>query len=108
MKSMYRRTSTTTLWHRTNQWKREIYQDKATRFYYAYTQKTGMLISALSFGGGMDSSEPITAKEEKRREWRLFLLIVDVLFPIMSVLKISGFGFSIWMSQIFAVPPTIG
>src|SRR5690625_6166232 len=79
MKSMYRRTSTTTLWNRTNQWKLEIYQDKATRFYYAYTQKTGMLISVLSFGGGMDSSEPITAKEEKRREWRLFLFIVVFL-----------------------------
>jgi len=105
---MYRRTSTTTLWNRTNQWKLEIYQDKATRFYYAYTQKTGMLISVLSFGGGMDSSEPITAKEEKRREWRLFLFIVVFLFPILSVILVAGFGFSIWMYQLFAGPPTVG
>lgn len=56
----------------------------------------------------MDSSEPITAKEEKRREWRLFLFIVVFLFPILSVVIVAGFGFTIWMYQLFAGPPSVG
>ncbi|MDQ2076722.1 periplasmic nitrate reductase, NapE protein [Marinimicrobium sp. ABcell2] len=56
----------------------------------------------------MSSSEPLTPKEEKRREWRLFLFIIILLFPILSVMIVGGFGFSVWMYQLVAGPPTVG
>lgn len=44
-------------------------------------------------------------KEQKRREWRLFLFIVVFLFPILSVALVGAYGFAIWMYQLLAGPP---
>lgn len=44
-------------------------------------------------------------KDQKRREWRLFLFIVVFLFPILAVALVGAYGFTIWMYQLLAGPP---
>ncbi len=41
----------------------------------------------------------------KAREWRLFLFIVVFLFPLLSVMLVGAYGFSIWMYQLVMGPP---
>jgi len=47
-------------------------------------------------------------RDEKRKEWRLFIFIVVFLFPILTVLLVSAMGFSIWFYQLLAGPPGAG
>lgn len=42
----------------------------------------------------------------KSQELRAFLLLAVVLFPILSVAIVGGYGFLIWMSQLFLGPPS--
>ena len=42
----------------------------------------------------------------KREERRAFLLLAVVLFPVLSVAIVGGYGFFVWMYQIIAGPPT--
>ncbi len=44
-------------------------------------------------------------KEEKQQELNLFLFIVVVLFPLLSIVLMGGYGFVIWMSQLLMGPP---
>ncbi len=41
----------------------------------------------------------------KAKETRLFLFLVIFLFPILSVAIVGGYGFLVWIIQIFAGPP---
>ncbi|WP_028021625.1 trimethylamine N-oxide reductase system protein TorE [Enterovibrio calviensis] len=43
--------------------------------------------------------------EKQSYEWRAFLFITVFLFPILSVMLIGGYGFAIWMSQVFFFGP---
>lgn len=43
----------------------------------------------------------------KKEELRVFLFITIVLFPVLSLIIVSGLGFSIWISQIFFGPPSV-
>ena len=45
---------------------------------------------------------PVTKAEERRA----FVLLAVVLFPALSVAVVGGYGFLVWMYQIFAGPPT--
>ena len=48
-----------------------------------------------------------TGQPSKRRELTLFLFITVVLFPILSVMIVGGYGFLVWFWQMFvAGPPT--
>jgi len=47
-----------------------------------------------------------TGQPSKRRELTLFLFITVVLFPILSVMIVGGYGFAVWIYQMFAGPPT--
>ena len=51
-----------------------------------------------------------TASEEKQRkteEWRTWLFFTVFLAPIAAVLIVTGWGFLVWMWQVFvAGPPT--
>jgi nitrate reductase NapE len=40
-------------------------------------------------------------------ELKTFLLITVVLAPVLAVLIVSGFGFSIWISQLIMGPPGV-
>lgn len=42
---------------------------------------------------------------DKRVERRMFLFITVVLFPLLSVLLVGGYGFLIWISQMIWGPP---
>ena len=46
----------------------------------------------------MDES---TKKDEKR----MFLFITVVLFPILTVMLIGGYGFAVWILQMIYGPP---
>ncbi len=38
-------------------------------------------------------------------ELKVFLLITVILAPVLAVVIVSGFGFSIWISQLIMGPP---
>ncbi len=42
---------------------------------------------------------------DKKRELLGFLFLTVVLAPVLSVVLVGGYGFSIWMYQIIAGPP---
>ncbi|MBP2292062.1 periplasmic nitrate reductase, NapE protein [Azospirillum rugosum] len=41
----------------------------------------------------------------KRREIAMFLLLAVVIWPILSVAIVGGYGFLVWMSQLIMGPP---
>ena len=41
----------------------------------------------------------------RRRERAAFLLLTAVLFPLLAVLIVAGYGFAVWVYQMFAGPP---
>ena len=45
------------------------------------------------------------ADNRKSKETRLFLFLVACLFPILSVMIVGGYGFTVWMYQLIAGPP---
>jgi nitrate reductase NapE len=47
----------------------------------------------------------MTATVSKAKETRLFLFLVIFLFPILSVAIVGGYGFLVWIVQIFTGPP---
>lgn len=47
-----------------------------------------------------------TGQPSKRSELTLFLFITVVLFPILSVMIVGGYGFAVWIWQMFNGPPT--
>lgn len=44
----------------------------------------------------------------KRGERRVFLFITVILFPVLSVILVGGYGLVIWMLQLFFGPPGAG
>ncbi len=42
---------------------------------------------------------------ERRAELRAFGFLAFILAPILSVIIVAGFGFVIWIWQMFAGPP---
>jgi len=61
---------------------------------------------------GNRSDENLSSTEDlrlrRKQEWRLFLFIVVLLFPLLSVALVGTYGFSIWMYQLIAGPPGVG
>lgn len=43
--------------------------------------------------------------EKRSLEWKAFLFITVVLFPVLSVVLVGGYGFIIWMLQVFFLGP---
>lgn len=46
--------------------------------------------------------EPVS----KSSEMRMFLFLAVLLAPILSVVLVGGYGFTIWMSQLLLGPPS--
>lgn len=46
-----------------------------------------------------------TGQPSKRKELTLFLFITVVLFPVLSVMIVGGYGFAVWIWQMFNGPP---
>lgn len=53
------------------------------------------------------SIEPSSAESlpSKADETRAFLFLTVVLFPVLAVLTVAGFGFAVWLWQLYAGPP---
>jgi len=49
------------------------------------------------------NEEPSTPT--RLQELRAFLLLSVVMAPVLAVLVVSGWGFLVWMYQLFAGPP---
>lgn len=43
---------------------------------------------------------------DKARERLAFLLLTVVFFPLTAVLIVAGYGFLVWIYQMFAGPPS--
>lgn len=43
--------------------------------------------------------------ETRSLEWKSFLIISVVLFPVLSVALVGGYGFLIWFMQVFFMGP---
>lgn len=58
----------------------------------------------------MDAGPPAVSPTlaERRREAITFLLLAVVLFPLLAVIVVSGFGFIVWMSQLLWLGPPSG
>src|SRR5690606_9263394 len=46
-----------------------------------------------------------TGQRGERRARLLFLVITVLLFPLRSVMIVGGYGFAVWVYQMFAGPP---
>lgn len=44
---------------------------------------------------------------EKNEERNAFLFLTVVLFPVLSVALVGGYGFAIWISQLLMGPPGV-
>ncbi|MCK6262874.1 trimethylamine N-oxide reductase system protein TorE [Vibrio sp. ZSDE26] len=43
--------------------------------------------------------------EKRTMEWKSFLFITVILFPVLSVAFVGGYGFIVWMLQVFFLGP---
>lgn len=50
----------------------------------------------------------MTEQDEKRHERNVFLFLTAVFVPLLSIIIVAGYGFFVWMYQIFAGPPGPG
>jgi len=41
----------------------------------------------------------------ERKEGKAFLFLTVVMAPVIAVLVVSGYGFLVWIYQMFAGPP---
>jgi nitrate reductase NapE len=56
--------------------------------------------------GGENRMEPVRgAARSFRDELFVFLIIVALVWPVMTVGIVGGYGFAVWMYQIVAGPP---
>ncbi|MHB1371654.1 MAG: periplasmic nitrate reductase, NapE protein [Pseudomonadaceae bacterium] len=46
-----------------------------------------------------------SSPSQKRDETRLFIFLIVFLFPLLSIALVSGYGFIVWISQMFFGPP---
>ncbi len=54
-----------------------------------------------------DSPSADTDPLEKRREWWLFLFLVVVFFPLLTVFAVGGYGMAVWLVHMLTGPPGI-
>ncbi len=53
-----------------------------------------------------DQPEADNSQLSRAEERNLFLFITILLFPILSVVLVGGYGFLIWIMQIIFGPPS--
>ena len=53
----------------------------------------------------MSDVKKIETGEKRSLEWKSFLFIAVVLFPILSVAFVGGYGFLVWALQVFVFGP---
>jgi len=54
---------------------------------------------------GQTAASPSSTRSE---ELRSFIFLSVVMAPVVAVLTVSGYGFAVWVFQMFAGPPGAG
>lgn len=62
------------------------------------------LITSIA-GKCMSNVNKVAEKDSRSLEWKSFLLITVVLFPVLSVAFVGGYGFIVWAMQVFFLGP---
>ncbi len=47
----------------------------------------------------------LAVREGPRKEGKAFLFLTVVMAPVLAVLVVSGYGFLVWIYQMFTGPP---
>ena len=53
----------------------------------------------------MSNVNDVDDAEKQTLEWKSFFFITVILFPILSVAFVGGYGFIVWMLQVFFLGP---
>jgi len=54
----------------------------------------------------MQSPQPsLTDPSTRSEETRSFVFLAAVMAPVLAVLTVAGYGFAVWIYQMFAGPP---
>jgi nitrate reductase NapE len=53
----------------------------------------------------MSEETNVIDDESRSLEWKSFLFIAVLLFPILSIVLVGGYGFIVWMMQVFFLGP---
>lgn len=53
----------------------------------------------------MPDAENNQTPPRKSQELKLFLFIILLLFPLLAIAVVGGYGFMVWMMQIVTGPP---
>ncbi|CAO3380947.1 periplasmic nitrate reductase, NapE protein [Azospirillum argentinense] len=68
-------------------------------------QTQGPLPDPVRFPARPAANPPLPDPGAKRREIAMFLILAVVIWPILSVAIVGGYGFLVWMSQLIMGPP---
>ena len=71
-------------------------------------EQRGKLLRRTLHPAAAEEEQEDTPVEGRTRELKAFLLLTVVAAPVISVLVVSGYGFLVWVYQLFAGPPTGG
>ena len=52
-------------------------------------------------------SEIEESRQRKTEEWRTWLFFTVFLAPLLAVLLVSGWGFAVWMYQVWIAGPPV-
>lgn len=56
----------------------------------------------------MSNTNLTDEKRTRADEWKMFLFITVVLFPLLAIVSVGGYGFIVWMLQLIMGPPGHG
>lgn len=51
------------------------------------------------------ANETLNKTQTRSNEWKSFIFITVFLFPLISILLVSGYGFTVWFLQMFIMGP---
>lgn len=51
------------------------------------------------------SADPTFVKAVRQREIAAFIVLAVVIWPVLAVAVVGGYGFVVWMSQLIFGPP---
>ena len=58
-----------------------------------------------STGAASGQASSARAPQTRRSELIVFLIIIALIWPVVTVGVVGGYGFTIWMYQLIAGPP---
>jgi len=72
------------------------------RFAVSVTDAIGLVTGDIRMSTSSSDDDHVLTK---RGERRVFIFIAVILFPVLSIIIVGGYGFSIWMLQLIFGPP---